>query len=309
MTEPSEPAKRHHVVIIGSGFGGLTAAKALKRADVDVTLISKTTTHLFQPLLYQVATGILSEGEIAPTTRLVLRKQKNVQVLLGEVEAHRPAANTRHLQADDDDHRDALRQPDRRRRCTAVLLRQRPVRDVRARHEDHRRRAGTPRPHPRRVRGRGGDHRSRRARTPADVRRGRRRPDRRRAGRPDRRARRPHAGRGVPHDQAERMPGDPARGRRARCCRRWAPKLGDEGAAPAGEDGRRGPAQRDGDQRRLQGRDGQGQGRRRAPHRMRLQGVVGGRSGQPAGQDDRRAVRRHRDRPRGPGDRGTGSQP
>jgi NADH:ubiquinone reductase (H+-translocating) len=76
---------RHRVVIIGSGFGGLTAAKALKRADVDITLISKTTTHLFQPLLYQVATGILSEGDIAPTTRLVLRKQENVRVLLGEV--------------------------------------------------------------------------------------------------------------------------------------------------------------------------------------------------------------------------------
>src|SRR5882757_233765 len=76
---------RHRVVIIGSGFGGLTAAKALKRADVDITLISNTTTHLFQPLLYQVATGILSEGEIAPTTRLILRKQHNVRVLLGEV--------------------------------------------------------------------------------------------------------------------------------------------------------------------------------------------------------------------------------
>ncbi|ORJ61108.1 NAD(P)/FAD-dependent oxidoreductase [Mycobacterium simiae] len=76
---------RHRVVIIGSGFGGLNAAKALKRADVDVVLISKTTTHLFQPLLYQVATGILSEGEIAPATRLVLQRQKNVQVLLGEV--------------------------------------------------------------------------------------------------------------------------------------------------------------------------------------------------------------------------------
>jgi NADH dehydrogenase len=82
----SPAGRRHRVVIIGSGFGGLTAAKALKRADVDVTLISKTTNHLFQPLLYQVATGILSEGEIAPTTRLILRKQKNVRVLLGEVE-------------------------------------------------------------------------------------------------------------------------------------------------------------------------------------------------------------------------------
>ncbi|ART68892.1 FAD-dependent oxidoreductase [Mycobacterium dioxanotrophicus] len=79
-------AERHHVVIIGSGFGGLKAARSLKHADVDVTLISRTTTHLFQPLLYQVATGILSEGEIAPTTRLVLRDQKNVRVRLGEVE-------------------------------------------------------------------------------------------------------------------------------------------------------------------------------------------------------------------------------
>jgi NADH dehydrogenase len=80
---------RHRVVIVGSGFGGLTAAKALKRApkgcELDVTLISRTTTHLFQPLLYQVATGILSEGDIAPTTRLVLRRQHNVRVLLGEV--------------------------------------------------------------------------------------------------------------------------------------------------------------------------------------------------------------------------------
>src|SRR6201995_2545012 len=72
-------------VIVGAGFGGLTAAKAFKRADVDVTLISKTTNHLFQPLLYQVATGILSEGDIAPTTRLILRRQKNIRVLLGDV--------------------------------------------------------------------------------------------------------------------------------------------------------------------------------------------------------------------------------
>src|ERR671937_2274187 len=77
--------KRHRVVIIGSGFGGLFAAKHLKRADVDVTLIAKTTHHLFQPLLYQVATGILSVGEIAPATREVLRRRKYVRVLLGEV--------------------------------------------------------------------------------------------------------------------------------------------------------------------------------------------------------------------------------
>jgi NADH dehydrogenase len=85
MSDPSGAPQRHRVVIIGSGFGGLFAAKHLKRADVDVTLIAKTTHHLFQPLLYQVATGILSVGEIAPATRIILRKQKNAQVLLGEV--------------------------------------------------------------------------------------------------------------------------------------------------------------------------------------------------------------------------------
>jgi NADH dehydrogenase len=76
---------RKRVVIIGSGFGGLFAAKALKRADVDVTMVARTSHHLFQPLLYQVATGILSEGEIAPATREILKKQKNTKVLLGEV--------------------------------------------------------------------------------------------------------------------------------------------------------------------------------------------------------------------------------
>ncbi len=85
---------RHRLVIIGSGFAGLTASKSLKHTDVDVTLISKTTTHLFQPLLYQVATGILSEGDIAPTTRLILRKQQNVRVLWGDVSAIDLAAKT-----------------------------------------------------------------------------------------------------------------------------------------------------------------------------------------------------------------------
>src|SRR5919199_3057442 len=76
---------RPRVVIIGSGFGGLFAARSLAKAPVDVTLIGKTSHHLFQPLLYQVATGILSEGEIAPPTREVLRNQKNARVILGEV--------------------------------------------------------------------------------------------------------------------------------------------------------------------------------------------------------------------------------
>jgi NADH:ubiquinone reductase (H+-translocating) len=86
MSHPGATATdRHKVVIIGSGFGGLNAAKALKRADVDIKMIARTTHHLFQPLLYQVATGIISSGEIAPPTRIILRRQKNAQVLLGNV--------------------------------------------------------------------------------------------------------------------------------------------------------------------------------------------------------------------------------
>ena len=78
-------SETHRVVIIGSGFGGLFAARTLKDKPVDVTVIARTSHHLFQPLLYQVATGILSEGEIAPPTRDILRHQRNAEVLLGEV--------------------------------------------------------------------------------------------------------------------------------------------------------------------------------------------------------------------------------
>ncbi len=87
MTEtPYRPATgRHHVVIIGSGFGGLFAAKKLKDAYVDVTLIDRTNHHLFQPLLYQVATGILSSGEIAPPTRQIMDGEPNVRVVKGDV--------------------------------------------------------------------------------------------------------------------------------------------------------------------------------------------------------------------------------
>ena len=74
-----------HVVIIGGGFGGLYAAQALGRASVQVTLIDKRNFHLFQPLLYQVATGGLSPGDIASPLRAVLKRQKNTQVLMGEV--------------------------------------------------------------------------------------------------------------------------------------------------------------------------------------------------------------------------------
>jgi NADH dehydrogenase len=75
---------RHRIVILGGGFGGLYAAKALKNAPTQVTLLDRRNFHLFQPLLYQVATGSLSPGEIASPLRAVLRKQRNTQVLLGE---------------------------------------------------------------------------------------------------------------------------------------------------------------------------------------------------------------------------------
>jgi NADH dehydrogenase len=77
-------SQRHRVVILGGGFGGLNAARALKRAPVEITLLDRRNFHLFQPLLYQVATGSLSPGEIAAPLRSVLSRQKNAQVLLGD---------------------------------------------------------------------------------------------------------------------------------------------------------------------------------------------------------------------------------
>jgi NADH dehydrogenase FAD-containing subunit len=77
--------RRPSVIIVGGGFGGLSAAQALKSAPVDVTLIDRNNYHLFQPLLYQVATGSLSAGEIAAPLRSVLSCQKNTRVLLGTV--------------------------------------------------------------------------------------------------------------------------------------------------------------------------------------------------------------------------------
>jgi NADH:quinone reductase (non-electrogenic) len=76
---------RHRVVIVGGGFGGLPAARWLGRKDVDVTLVDRRNHHLFQPLLYQVATGLIPPGQIAPALRHVLRKHKNVRVECAEV--------------------------------------------------------------------------------------------------------------------------------------------------------------------------------------------------------------------------------
>ena len=83
---------RHRVVIVGGGFGGLNAAQTLRKVDADVTLIDRRNFHLFQPLLYQVAMGVLSPAHIASPLRGILHKQKNCTVLLGEVVGFDPQA-------------------------------------------------------------------------------------------------------------------------------------------------------------------------------------------------------------------------
>ncbi|MCJ0762380.1 NAD(P)/FAD-dependent oxidoreductase [Variovorax terrae] len=96
MTTPA-PTHRPHVVIIGCGFGGLEAARALRDAPVDVTLIDRTNHHLFQPLLYQVATAGLSAPAIAAPIRHLFRRQDNVTTLLGEVTGIDAAGRQVHL--------------------------------------------------------------------------------------------------------------------------------------------------------------------------------------------------------------------
>ena len=91
------PSGRPHVLIIGCGFGGLEAARKLQRADVDITIVDKTNHHLFQPLLYQVATAGLAAPSIAAPIRLLFRRQPNITTLLGEAVRIDPAARTVHL--------------------------------------------------------------------------------------------------------------------------------------------------------------------------------------------------------------------
>ena len=113
-------ANRPSVVIVGGGFGGLAAARALARAPVDVTLVDRPNHHLFQPLLYQVATAGLSPAEIAHPIRRILRRQANARVLLGEAVAIDPAAK-RVIRLGDGAL--AVRLPGPRRRGRPLLLR------------------------------------------------------------------------------------------------------------------------------------------------------------------------------------------
>ena len=88
------PGRPPHVVIVGGGFGGLTAAKALRRKRVRVTLVDRHNHHLFQTLLYQVATAGLSPGDIASPIRWILRRQANTRVLLADAQRVDVAART-----------------------------------------------------------------------------------------------------------------------------------------------------------------------------------------------------------------------
>src|SRR6187402_3756960 len=90
-------ATRPKVVIVGGGFGGLTAAKTLRDAPVDVLLIDRRNHHVFQPLLYQVATAGLSPGDIASPIRWILRKHDRLRVLLAKVERIDSVAKEIHL--------------------------------------------------------------------------------------------------------------------------------------------------------------------------------------------------------------------
>lgn len=94
-SQVNRPAgSRHHVVIVGAGFGGVSAAKELADADVDITLINNTNHHLFPPLLYQVATGLMSSGEITGDIRQMFANQQNVRVVRGTVETVDTEAKT-----------------------------------------------------------------------------------------------------------------------------------------------------------------------------------------------------------------------
>ena len=176
--EPTPPAGGRASSSSAPGSAASSRPRRCARPPVDVTVIGKTSHHLFQPLLYQVATGILSEGEIAPATREILRRQRERPRRARRGHRHRPRRPHRHVPHPGPHHRAPLRRADRRGRRRPVLLRQRPVRRVRARHEEHRRRPRAARPHLRRLRARRAGRGPGRDRPAAHLRRRRRRPDR-----------------------------------------------------------------------------------------------------------------------------------
>ena len=261
--QSAQDTGRHQVVIIGSGFGGLFGTKALRRADVDVTMVAKTTTTCSSRCSTRWRPASCPRARSRPPTREVLSGQEERAGAARRGHRDRPRARTVTSHVLGRETVTPYDSPDRGRRCRPVLLRQRPLRRVRPRHEEHRRRARAARPHLRRLRdGRARRQPGRRRRPPADLRGRRRRPDRRGDGRPDRRAGAPHAAARLPVHQHPHARVDPGRRRPAGAAavRREARRQ-DQGRA--GEARRRGPARRDGDRRRRARHRGEVQGRPR----------------------------------------------
>ena len=207
------------VVIVGGGFAGLFAARELRHRPVEVTVVDRAAHHLFQPLLYQCATGVLSEGQIAVPLRQLFKRYDNVDCLRGRGHRRRRGGPRGAGGAAVRGHDPApVRRPHRRRRRPAVVLRPRRVRAARARDEDARRCAGDPPARLRRLRDGADRDRSGRAPALAHLRAGRRRADRRRARRPDPGAGHPDPPRRVPPARPGGGQGAALR-RRQRC--RW----------------------------------------------------------------------------------------
>ena len=207
---------RHQVVVVGGGFGGLNAVRALAHADVDVTVVDRTNHHLFQPLLYQVAAGILPPG--TDRARAARRDQEAGERARGAGRGHRLSTSKAGTEAGGHRLRPgraaahaALRHARRRRGGDPLLLRPRRVRSLRPRHEDDRERPASAGPDPARVRDGRARDRPGRAGGVADVRRDRGGSDRCRAGGAGRRARAQGAATRLPHGRHEGGP-DPAPG-------------------------------------------------------------------------------------------------
>ena len=175
--------QQKRVVIIGGGFAGIAAAHALRHSDAEVVLIDRRNHHIFQPLLYQVATAVLSPAEIAAPIRQLEAKQRNLSVLLAEVTSVDVASRTIEASCHGRGRpQDRVRFSGGRDGNAPELLRPRRVRAVRAGAQEPQRRGDNPRENPGRVRVGRNDRGRRRARAPDDLCAGRRRTQRRGAG-------------------------------------------------------------------------------------------------------------------------------
>ena len=201
------------MVVIGGGFGGLQVVRKLRGAPVEITLIDRRNFHLFQPLVYQVATGSLSAEEVASPLRSIFKRNRNVHVVLGEVTGLDLAGRSVIIGGMPNGGEPRAIPYDSLVVAAGVevhLLRTRRLAPVRARHQVGRERPRGAPAHPDRVRGRRQRARSGAPRGLADVRDRRRGPDRGRARRSDRRARPALPAQGLPRRRHQRR-ADPAR--------------------------------------------------------------------------------------------------